>query len=409
MTANTVANDFTQGQKRAPQDADREVSYQRIVAFVASDASMFGEAAHAQRDSRDVYDLRALRPDMHGITVVARLSHVETRRIGTARGTMTVSLGTLTDDSGHLLFVARASDTLQDGVVLKIMRSAVTDVEGDRVLVITDRSILVPVQYEEMPPIRRLAELRSGEKGINLVVAVLETELKRAGSRFVLIGTLSDKSGKLPFTSWGPHLEEGVVVRIENAYVKSWNGMPTVNVSDASTVYEVDDGVPTRLAAPHRVLVSDLASREGSFDVIVRGDVTSIRPGSGFIDRCPRCKRVVHDGRCLAHGAIGALSDFRIKALVDDGTGTVTAIIGREPSEELCRALYTREAAKPMKSLHAFEMNMQHLLTGTTLSLRGDATTGKYGTWFVVKKALIEHEEPAHLLQLRQRMEALEW
>ncbi|MGZ4916369.1 MAG: hypothetical protein ACXV45_06880 [Halobacteriota archaeon] len=405
----TVANDFTKGYKRAPRDVDRESSCRRIVAFIANNAAVFGEAAHAQHDNGGVYELRTLRPGMHGITVVARLSHVETRRIGSARGTITVSLGTLTDDSGKLPFVARASETLQDGVVLKIMHSAVIDVEGERVLTITDRSIVVPVQYEEMPPIGRLAELKSGEKGINLVVAVLETELKRVGSRFVLIGTLSDESGKLPFTSWGPHLEEGVVVRIENAYVKSWNGMPTVNVSDASTVYEVDDEVPARLIAPHRMLISDLASREGSFDVIVRGDVVSIRPGSGFIERCPRCKRIVHDGRCLAHGAIDALSDFRIKALVDDGTGTMTAIIGRQPSEELCRALYTKEAAKPMKSLHAFEMNMQHLLTGMTLTLSGEATAGKYGTWFVVKKALIEHEQPAHLLRLRQRMEALEW
>ncbi len=409
MTLHTVADDFSEGHKRAPRGGGRDPLRRPIVAFVAENATIFDEPEHVQRDAAGVYDLRLLHPGMHGITVVARLSNVETQHIDSPRGAMSISLGTVSDDSGQLPFVARHSDALYDGVVLKIMHAAVIDVDGERVLVITDRSVLVPVHYEEMSPIRRLAELKSGDKGINLVAAVLETELKRVGSRFVLVGTLSDESGKLPFTSWGPHLNEGVVTRIENTYVKSWNGMPTVNISDASTLYEVDCEVPARLVTPHHVLISDLASREGSYDVIVRGDVTSIRPGSGFIERCPRCTRIAHDGRCSAHGTVTPTADFRIKAFIDDGTGTMTAVVGRRPSEELCRTLFTKEATHPMKSLRAFEMNMERLLTGTTLALRGNATTGKYGTTFVVKKAVIEYKQPARISRLKKRMENLQW
>ncbi|MGZ4903621.1 MAG: hypothetical protein ACXV5I_02275 [Halobacteriota archaeon] len=407
MALPTMADDFSEGHKRAPRGEGRGPFRRTIVAFLAEHATVFDETEHVQRDAAGVYELHKLRPGMHGITVVARLSNVETERIDSSRGTMTVALGTLSDDSGQLPFVARDSEELRDGVVLKIMHCAVVEVDGEYVLAITDRSVLVPVHYEEMPSIRRLAELKSGDRGINLVVAVLETELKRAGSRFVLVGTLSDESGKLPFTSWGPHLDEGVVMRIENTYVKSWNGMPTVNISDTSALYEVDYEVPARLVAPHHVLIGDLASREGSYDIIVRGDVISIRPGSGYIERCPHCKRIAHDGRCSAHGTITPISDFRIKAFIDDGTGTMTAIIDRASSEELCRALFTKEAAESMISLSTFEMNVQRLLTGMTLTIRGDATTGKYGTTFVVKKAVIEREKRERVSQLKRRVEGL--
>ncbi len=405
MTLHTTHDEFSNGLNSVRRDEYSAGLRHTVVGFLRDHPTIFEEADHVRRDSAESYELRSVRPGMRDITVVARLSDVETQRVDLARGTMTVSLGTLSDDSGQLSFVASRSDDLHDGIVLKILHSVVADVNGEPVLVITDRSVLVPMHYEEMPPIRQLAQLKSGDKGANLVVGVLETELKRVGSRFVLVGTLADESGKLPFTSWGPHLDEGVVIRVENAYVKSWNGIPTVNISDASELYEVDVEVPARLTAPHHAFISDLAAREGAYDVIVHGDVISIRPDSGFVERCPRCKRVAHNQRCVTHGAITPLSDFRIKAFIDDGTGTMTAIIGRAPAEALCRALRTGEGVKAMKSLRSFEANMQRLLTGMTLALRGNATTGEYGTTFVVKKAVVEHNN--HLSQLKKRLEEL--
>jgi replication factor A1 len=315
----------------------------------------------------------------------------------------------MADDSGQMRFVALDSAELRDGNVLKIVNGEVTELVGERVFVITDRSYLMPVKYEEMTPIKRLAELKSGEKGINLLVAVLVAELKRVGSRFVLSGTLSDESGKLPFTSWGPHLEEGAIARIENAYVKSWNGMPTVNVGEASVIYEIEREVPPRLTAPQDVSISELATREGAYDVMVAGSVISIKPSSGVIQRCPTCGRTVHAARCPSHGAIVPTRDFRIKALIDDGTGAMTAIIGRRPAERMYEQLITQGmAARQATSLRTFEDN-RGLLLGMTLSVRGDATTREYGTTFVVKDATVERDGKARIEQIKKRLESLRW
>lgn len=380
-----------------------------IVDLTANGEPLFDGHDGTRAGTVEIRELDALHPGARGFTVIVRLYDVETRRIASPDTPTIVSFGTMVDDSGQMRFVALDSAELRDGNVLKIVNGEVTELAGERVFVITRRSYLIPIKYEEMAPIKRLAELRNGEKGINLLVAVLVAELKRVGSRFVLSGTLSDESGKLPFTSWGPHLEEGTIVRIENAYVKSWNGMPTVNVGEASVIYEIEHEVPPRLAAPQDVSISELAIREGMYDVMVTGSVISIRPGSGVIQRCPKCGRTVHAARCPKHGDISPVRDFRIKALIDDGTGAVTAVIGRRPAERTYEQLVTQGiATRQATSLGTLEDNPR-LLLGMALNVRGDATTSEYGTTLVVKDVTVERDGKAHIEQIKRRLENLQW
>ena len=390
---------------------DRKSLFRETIAdLLANGERLFDGNDGTHIGTGDLHELDALHPGVRGVTVIARLYNVETRRIASPGTPTIVSFGTMADDSGEMRFVALESAELRDGNVLKIVNGDVTELVGERVFVITDRSYLIPVKYEEMTPIRRLAELTNGERGINLLVAVLTAELKRVGSRFVLSGTLSDESGKLPFTSWGPHLEEGTIVRIENAYVKSWEGMPTVNVSETSVIYQIEREVPPRLAAPQHASISALATREGAYDVMVAGSVVSIKPSSGVIQRCPKCGRIVHAARCPSHGDIAPARDFRVKALLDDGTGAVTAIIGWRQAERIYRQLLTQgTAARQAVSLSAFEDNLKLFLTGMTLNVRGDATTNEYGTTFVVKDAAVERDGKAHIEQIKKRLEDLQW
>ena len=393
----------------SPVGDGRRLFRETIVDLITNGEPLFDGDDGTRVGTADVHELDALHPGARGATVIVRLYDVETRRIASPGTPTSVSFGTMADDSGQMRFVALDSAELRDGNVLKLVNGEVTELAGERVFVVTRRSYLMPIKYEEMTPIKRLAELKSGEKGINLLVAVLLAELKRVGSRFALLGTLSDESGKLPFTSWGPHLEEGTIVRIENAYVKSWNGMPTVNVSEISVIYEIEHEIPPCLAAPRKVSISELATREGAYDVMVAGSVISIKPSSGVIQRCPKCGRIVHAARCPSHGAIVPTRDFRIKALIDDGTGTVTAIIGRRPAERVYEQLVTQGmAARQATSLNTFEGNLG-LLLGMTLNVRGDATTSERGTTFVVKDAAVERDEKARIEQIKKRLENILW
>ena len=63
--------------------------------------------------------------------------------------------------------------------------------------------------------------------------------------------------------------------------------------------------------------------------------MVDIRAGSGLIKRCPQCRRSILNGSCVAHGPVEGVSDLRLKAVIDDGTGAIGAVIGRADTERL--------------------------------------------------------------------------
>jgi replication factor A1 len=100
------------------------------------------------------------------------------------------------------------------------------------------------------------------------------------------------------------------------------------------------------LAVDTVVPIEELERRGGAQSVAVQGIVIEVREGSGLVFRCPECRRVVRKGACGVHGRVEATPDLRVKAVVDDGTGSLSVVIGRELTEALlgktleqCKAL----------------------------------------------------------------------
>jgi len=81
--------------------------------------------------------------------------------------------------------------------------------------------------------------------------------------------------------------------------------------------------------------VRDAVESGGLFDVELTGNVIDVRDGSGLIERCPDCGRVVQNGQCRSHGAVDGVDDLRTKAILDDGTGTVTVVLDDELTSEV--------------------------------------------------------------------------
>ncbi|HXY86879.1 MAG TPA: hypothetical protein VEG44_00400 [Candidatus Acidoferrales bacterium] len=236
-----------------------------------------------------------------------------------------------------------------------------------------------------------MAELRNGDRNVNLLVQILSSELKKVGSRYIVTGVLVDETGKLPFTSWGPHLDAGTVVKIGGAYVKSWRGMPTVNISDTSSVFEVDVEARPDLEAPKMVKIEELKLQEGTYDVVITGDILSVRPGSGLLHRCPECERVTQNDVCRIHDKVRPRYDLRIKAVVDDGTGATMAVLGKELTERVYGVAMDDivEAIQGGSSLDAVERDIKRVLTGLSLTIRGNATKRDYDIVFVAQEATI--------------------
>ena len=126
-----------------------------------------------------------------------------------------------------------------------------------------------------------------------------------------------------------------------------------------------------------------LVEKRGALDVEVEGTIIEIRPGSGFITRCPECNRVLQNSECSIHGTVEGTPDLRIKFIVDDGTGAVNGVLNQDLTEKIFGK--TLEECKKMDADELLaDMNKQ--LFACKIIMKGNALGDNFGTTFIPKK-----------------------
>jgi len=163
-----------------------------------------------------------------------------------------------------------------------------------------------------------------------------------------------------------------------------------------------------RLNVSPRMWIEDLAERGGAADVTVRGILIDLREGSGLVYRCPECRRVLRKGACRLHGEVKGEPDLRVKAVLDDGSGALTAVFDRELTEglldkslEACIA-----AAKEAMSTDVVRDELADILVAQPIEARGNVTSDDYGLMMIVESAkLLKVDVQA---EAREMLEGLE-
>ncbi|WP_048198742.1 single-stranded DNA-binding protein [Methanocella arvoryzae] len=241
-------------------------------------------------------------------------------------------------------------------------------------------------QVPEEPP-KPLKDLRVGDAGITIIANVIDPEYREIstprGPATVISGMLEDSTARLHFTAWVdiPDIFNVRAIVARDVYVKSFHGMPGVNINE-KTVLEAYDGLVPPYRRTCRTL-KDLSSTDGASDVETEGDVLSLRPGSGLIERCPTCSRVMQKGQCRAHGRMEGVPDLRIKAVIDDGTGSMICVLDRKLTESLIGM--SLEELRSMPDRAAGLINTG--IIGKPLVVRGNVTSGDFGKIFVATEA----------------------
>jgi len=246
-----------------------------------------------------------------------------------------------------------------------------------------------------------LADLQTGDRAVNVEVAVVDCERRtidgRDGETEILSGVLGDESGRLPFTNWdpAPEIEDDGPVRIENAYVQEFRGVPEVNVSEFSSVTaldrEIDVGVETTTMD-----VGEAVGTGGIYDVEVSGNVIAVRDGSGLIQRCPECYRVIQKGQCRTHGDVDGIDDLRVKAILDDGTGAVTVVLDDELTEQVYDGTLedALEAAREAMDQEVVADTIRDRIVGREYRVRGHLSVDEYGANLDVESFAESEDDP---------------
>ncbi|WP_435076681.1 Single-stranded DNA binding protein [Halococcus sp. AFM35] len=341
------------------------------------------------------------------VTVRGRVLTVGKRSIRYQGDELVIFEGELGDESEKISYTAWEDFDLAPGDTIEARGAGVREWEGnpelnlgsETAIEFADESMGVP---HEIGGERSLADLAPGDRGRTLEVRVAEVEAKvidgRDGETEILSGVFADDTGRLPFTDWDPHDEiaDGNSIRIVNAYVREFRGVPSVNVAEFSSVEPLDRDVESSENAP-RMSIREAVDSEGMFDVEITGNLLAVRDGSGLIQRCPDCGRVIQRGECRAHGDVDGEDDLRVKAIIDDGTASLTAVLDADLTSEIYGGDVedAREAARDAMDQEVVAESIREAIVGHEFRVRGTLSVDDYGANLEATEFETRDDEPA--------------
>jgi len=366
--------------------------------------------------------IKDLLPGEGSVNLLARIVSVNEKNIETEQASKTILYGILGDPTGTVPFTGwePLAFDLEKGDVVRVQAAYTKEFRGQVQVNFGVRTVVTKESTELLPPWQppadgaaeagprapiapakaepmRLVDLREGAGNIAVTARILSIEKREVDvdgtAKTVFSGVLADASGKSQFSAWTDfHLADGDPVRIEGAYVKSWRGIPQVGFDDRARVTKLDpDALPPigTLAASPRIWIEDLAERGGGVDATVRGILIDIKEGSGLIARCPECRRVLRKNVCRIHGEVAGRTDLRVKAIVDDGSGALTAVFGRELTEGLLDRTIEEAISRAKDAMNADVVrdDLADLLVAQPVEVRGNVTSDEYGLMMIVDQA----------------------
>ena len=350
----------------------------------------YGDEGGSEQSGPTAVDVADVGPDSGNVTVTVTVLTAGTRSIRYQGDDHVIGEGELADETGVVSYTAWEEFGFEPGDTVTIGNASVREWEGQPELNVGESSTVTTADEDldvpaEVGGDRDLAALSPGDRGRNVEAKVTEVEERtidgRDGETEILSGVLGDESARLPFTDWDPHadIEAGASVRAEDVYVREFRGVPSVNVSEFSTVERLDRDV--EVGGPTRLSVREAVERGGAYDVELVGNVIEVRDGSGLIQRCPQCGRVVQKGQCRQHGEVDAEDDLRVKAILDDGTETVTAVLDRDLTEAVYGGTLedAREQAREAMDQSVVAETIADDVVGREFTVRGHLSVDEYG------------------------------
>lgn len=361
--------------------------------------SELGEEAEGNPELR-LRDLRAGLPPVHvlGRIVSVTKKEVTGRTDGRRR---TVLSGLLTDGTATVRFTwwDPPSDGVDPGTVLRAVNAQVREFRHRPELSFGWSTRVQPASELEIPPVdpselplRGLATLEPGEEGYRLEARVQDvidrTVTVREDRRTIHSGHLSDGTGTVPFTAWVDfRLRPGDTVRIIGGYVRRFRGVSEVTLDERTHVEAIPNEGVAASPAPTEPgpALGQLAGGSRGTEVRVLGRVVALGSPSGVVHRCSQCGRVLRDGLCRVHAAVEGVPDFRVRLMLDDGTGVAAVDLSRALSEAITgttlEQLLTR--SRQPSGGPALEREIRSNLLGQSFGVTGRVRVDEFGTTLV--------------------------
>ncbi len=369
--------------------------------------------------------IESLAPNEPSVDLLCRLISVNHREVDVGGVKKPIVYGILGDQTASVPFTAwEVGDwKFQKGDVVRVQNAYTKEWKGKPQINLGERTSVKLESEDALPKFisqplsnpkkSQVKDLRGGESNISLTTMVLDIEKREVTvsgeKKTVFSGIAADKTGKVQFSCWHDFgLTEGDVIRVEGGYVKTWRGIPQFNFDERAKLEILDShDMPSldELAQKKAYQIIEIMDRGGAIDVAVEGVIIDIKSGSGLIFRCPECKRVLQKGVCRIHGEVDGKADLRIKAILDDGSGALTAVLGKDITENLLgkNVEETQKIAKEAMDHSVIRDELVNMLIAVPIRITGDATMDEFGIMLIAKDAELMkpnvHEEAKAMLR----------
>jgi replication factor A1 len=362
-------------------------------------------------DTKKIGEIGGAEQSVDLVVVVVSVNHKDIEIDGT---TKSILYGIVGDETGTIPFTAWDADrfNMDRGDVLLIHNGYTKDWNGKPQLNLGNRATIEPqpadsvrlqegvtvAQGSSGPEIATIAQLHDGMNSVTVTARVLSVETRKIesqnGPKTVYSGMMADDTGKVQFSAWYDFdLKKDEIVKVQGAYVRSWRGIPQLNFGERASVARVKAQIQDiqELTRPKRRSVEEIERVGGALDVVIEGVVVDVKKGSGLIFRCPQCNRLVQKGACRIHGKVDGQPDLRIKAVVDDGMGAITAVLNRDITEQLVGITLEQSLKEAKEAMNPDNIkdHVEERLFGQPVEVRGNVTSDDFGMMMIVTEARI--------------------
>ena len=286
------------------------------------------------------------------VCIVGRVMSVRADQIHKRDGSGSIDVvrGRLADESGAIGFLSWEPFEFEVGSLLKIDGAQVKTFRDTPELNFGRTTKIEPYHDASFADTDSLKEglvatvstLRDGSKAVEIVVSITEwakrTFTKDGEERYLWSGQIADPTGQCRMSAWTDlPIDESklpITVRIADARVRAWQGIPDITVDRADQITILDetpwDGDIDLANLKVDVGLHDLVNGPSRVGISTSGTIVSIREDSGTIMRCPECRRVLREGQCGEHGSVEGNEDVRLRLVLDDEGATCALLVSKE-------------------------------------------------------------------------------
>lgn len=341
------------------------------------------------------------------VDLLVKVLTVNPKTIEVGGAQKNIVYGLMADETGRIPYTIWETEVVQltEGTTVVVHNAYTKEYKGAPQLNLGNRASVE--ESEELLDVAAMPSSGgSGEvkvsglaDGMNYVVisgkvTKLETkEITASGEKKnIVTGILTDETGSVEFTVWGESkANDGDDVQIVGAYVKSWRGMPKLNLGDKAEIKVLAEGALGDVisGSPKVRTLEDVELSGGGMDVLIRGTLVDVREGSGLVKRCPECKRVLQKGACRIHAKVKGFDDLRIKAILDDGSSSMNVVFGKELTEKLLGIDLEQAVKMTMEesNLDLIKEMAEEKLFARSLEVRGMVRSDDFGPMMIAREA----------------------